>query len=644
MRITFPFQYVPEGAGSTADRLDRGKGHNVTDISRKAESRLRVSRRGFLKASGVGAAAAATGGIGAIPFAASKAAAQQGWDEEHDIVVVGSGAAAFAAAITAKSLGNDAVMFEKGAYVGGTTLVSGGGGWFPSNPRMQEDGFEDPKEDAQKYMARYSWPHLYNPTSPTLGLPQEDYDLLSAFYDTAGEAATYLEEQGAITWTYGRNFGPNFDQVQIDYMESYEENLQPKHRTLHPTLADGNPGGGGDMIGGYQAWAEANDLPIRLYHRVENVITNTRGEIVGVEVSVQDPAAAATAEATPGAAVPAPQTMVVRARKGVIFGSGGFARNADMMHHLMPAPYYGGCSAPTNEGDLLRIATTLGAKLGNLHNVYRNEGIFEQAIASTGAYNCTWFLNGDSFMQVNKTGKRYVNEKRAYQDRPMAHQDWDPNYGDWTSRLSFLIYDGRMQENWGGRFPLPEDPDTAPYIIKGDTIEELADAISERVESLREVTGGVRLDPDFKANLAAELEKFNGFARTGEDKDFKRGSLEYDVTIPYGPYSPTEETAEYPTADQPNPAMYPLREEGPYYAFIMSQAAVDTNGGPVINPNAQITRWDGSAIEGLYGAGNCIASPGVNAYWGGGMTIGNATVWGYRAARHATDAPEKSVD
>jgi succinate dehydrogenase/fumarate reductase flavoprotein subunit len=621
------------------------KGFNVTDVTRSAsESRLRVSRRGFLKASGVGAATAAAGGLGAIPFAASKAATQQGWDAEHDIVVVGSGSAAFAAAITAKSLGNDVAMFEKGAYVGGTTLVSGGGGWFPNNHVMQRDGIADPKEDAIKYMARYSWPHLFNPNSPTYGLTQEDYDLYSAFFDTAGEAAQYLEEEGAITWTYGRNFGPHFDQVQIDYMESYEENVQPTHRTLHPAVEDDQPGMGGDMIGGYQKWAEENGVPINLYHRVDNVITNSNGEVIGVEISIVDPVAEATAVATPGAAAPVSQTISVRARKGVVFGSGGFARNDDMMHHLMPSPYYGGCSAPTNEGDFLRISAALGAKLGNLHNVYRNEGLFEQAIASTGAYNCTWFLSGDSFFQVNKTGKRYVNEKRAYQDRPMAHQDWDANYGDWTSRLSFYIYDQRVQDNWGGSFPLPEDPTTAPYVIMGNTIEELADAINERVESLRDVTGNVSLDPAFKENLTAEIAKFNEFARNGEDLDFKRGSLAYDVTIPYGPYTPTEETAEYPSADQPNAAMYPLREEGPFYAFIMAQAAVDTNGGPVINPDAQITRWDGSAIEGLYGAGNCIASPGVNAYWGGGMTIGNATVWGYRAALHATNSAEKSVD
>ncbi|MGH2549433.1 MAG: twin-arginine translocation signal domain-containing protein, partial [Thermomicrobiales bacterium] len=45
---------------------------------RTRESRLRVSRRGFLKAGGVSAALAA-GAVGAVPFTSSKAFAQQSW-------------------------------------------------------------------------------------------------------------------------------------------------------------------------------------------------------------------------------------------------------------------------------------------------------------------------------------------------------------------------------------------------------------------------------------------------------------------------------------------------------------------------------------------------------------------------------------
>src|SRR5699024_4310184 len=145
-------------------------------------SRLRVSRRGFIKASGAGVAAA---GLGAVPFAASAAASEQGWDEEHDIVVIGSGGAGFAAAITARAQGNDVAIFEKGAYAGGTTLVSGGGAWLPNNHLMQKDGHDDPRDWALKYMTRYSFPHLYNPDDPQYGLSDDDYALLTTYYDNA---------------------------------------------------------------------------------------------------------------------------------------------------------------------------------------------------------------------------------------------------------------------------------------------------------------------------------------------------------------------------------------------------------------------------------------------------------------------------
>lgn len=225
----------------------------------------------------------------------------------------------------------------------------------------------------------------------------------------------------------------------------------------------------------------------------------------------------------------------------------------------------------------------------------------------------------------------------------MAHFDYDPNEGDWTNRLGFFVYDQRVQDNWGGRFPLPQDPATAPYIVSGNTVEELAAAIAERVESLSDVTGSFTLNENFAAYLTDEVARFNEFASTGVDEDFERGERGYDTKVPYPPFAQTATLEEYPSADQPNAAMYPLSEEGPYYAFITSPAAVDTNGGPVINSHGQIVRWDNTPIEGLYGAGNAVASTSVNAYWGGGATLGNAHVWGYQAALHAVASDEKAV-
>ena len=48
-----------------------------------------------------------------------------------------------------------------------------------------------------------------------------------------------------------------------------------------------------------------------------------------------------------------------------------------------------------------------------------------------------------------------------------------------------------------------------------------------------------------------------------------------------------------------------------------------------------MVRPDGSAIDGLYGAGNCVASPAGQAYWGGGSTLGLAVTFGWLAGEHA---------
>ena len=84
-----------------------------------------VSRRSFLTAAGIGAA----GIIGAsmLPGCSNeKGASAEGdaWDLETDIVVVGSGAAGVAAAVTAIEEGAEVVMVEKADLIGGATSAT----------------------------------------------------------------------------------------------------------------------------------------------------------------------------------------------------------------------------------------------------------------------------------------------------------------------------------------------------------------------------------------------------------------------------------------------------------------------------------------------------------------------------------------
>ncbi|MEZ5171295.1 MAG: FAD-dependent oxidoreductase [Acidimicrobiia bacterium] len=544
------------------------------------------------------------------------------FDFDADVLVVGTGGAGFAAAITAAVEGASVVMFERNDHIGGTTGASGGTAWIPNNASLRAQGKEDPRDDALRYMCRMSHPQYYCPDHPTLGLPADAYELIANHYDNASAAIDYLTEAGVFDLCADTRAPDPDNPMEMpsgnllqgfpDYGADLEENKLPTGRHLFPT--PGTPG----MVEQLELGAEKYGVRVVMEHQAVTLLRNEDGEIAGLQLRRGH------------------QPVLARARKAVIFASGGYAHNAELVERYLPGRVYGTCSTLGAQGDFVRIGLEVGAALGNMKNAWWKQVPLEAALASPTPPS-VWLPWGDSMIQVNKYGRRVVNEKMGYSDRSQIHSVYDPTRREYPNLLLFMIYDDAVasSESMDGMrqpLPLPGDPDPG-FVIKGETWDDLAAEVDARLAELEEHTAGLRLDASFSENLAATIDRFNGFAATGTDLDFHRGEGAIDRAW----NGPNREGS-------PNPTLAPFAEEGPYRCIIVGAGTLDTNGGPVINTSAQVLDGHGTPIPGLYGAGNCIASPAGQAYWGPGATIGLGITYGHLAGRAAAAEAEKHFD
>jgi len=533
---------------------------------------------------------------------APESAAGVHWDIDVDIVVVGGALAGFTTALHAHELGASVVVLEKAARVGGTARKAVAGMWVPNNRFMQEAGTADRKEDALAYLARMARPLLFDPTDQYLGLTQWEFELFDALYDNADTAFRALEALGAEL-----EQDPDFP----DYHMHLPEVTAPRGRELFPHNPDGTRGDGESFIAALAELVAQRQIPVHVDHRVAGVIVDETGRVVGVRVETPDGEIAA------------------RGRKAVVFCSGGFTHNEEMRRNYMGGRVVGGCAALSNEGDFHRIALRLGIPLVNMDAAYLAPLVLEKMLRRDPTMMGVFAVSGDSLLMVNSTGRRAVNEKAPYQDRTIQMLSWNPHDAQHPNFLMFPVWDQRAADRFPGGFLgafIPEPGADASHVVSGSTLEELAVALDERLAKLGADARNMRLSADFAASLRGTVERFNGFARSGVDEDFRRGETPIEITF-HGPVADDNHSK--------NGLMFPLAEQGPYYATILAPGTLDTKGGPRVNTSGQVLGADEQPVPGLYAVGNASAAPTGQGYISGGMTFGPIITFGYLAAHAA---------
>ena len=437
------------------------------------EGACTLDRRRFLKGSVVGALSV---GAGSSVVSAGNPA-KPSWDLETDVLVVGTGAAGCCAALAAQHAGARVTLLEKAAHKGGTTLKSQGIYWVPNNTRLRALGAEDPREDALRYMARVSYPQLYDADASKLGLPDAAYELIAAYYDNASRVVDWLHEITALTSIFYP--GPSHVSQLPDYYSHLPEDREPQGgRALAAANERGEPIGGAGLVRELHSAIEVRSLPLLLSHRALR-LTMQQGRVAGL-----------VAENPSGAAVR------IRALRGVVLATGGFTHNAELTHNFLRGPILGGCAMPAAEGDAIAIAGEAGAALGNMNNAWWTPVLLEEAARNSAVSVGVFNLPGAAMIQVNRHGRRFVSEKAPYNERTQAQFLWDAYLGEFQNLVGIMIYDADAAWEAAGSFPVPKT--TASHVIRGETLAQLEAKLRRRLAELSEHTSGIQLSEHFE--------------------------------------------------------------------------------------------------------------------------------------------------
>jgi succinate dehydrogenase/fumarate reductase flavoprotein subunit len=552
---------------------------------------------------------------------------------EHDVVVIGSGAAAMTAAVTAAHGGLNVLLVEKADCFGGTSAISGGVAWLPNNPHIVQTGETDSRERALRYF------------ESLVGRDRMRPEVMEAFVCNAPRLVEFLEKSTEVQFertTYpdykshldggmpagrslsareydGRLLGSHFDSLRppmkelcilgsmmvdgtdvqhfMNLTHSFSSFMHATRRFARFVIDRIRYGRGARLVMGNALIARlmksSLDAGVTLWHSTPALrLVKEDGRIVGVVVQRE------------GA------ELLVRVRHGVVIGTGGFSHDEELKRRLIPHPEHHQTLCPeSNSGDGIRMALNVGAKLGgNTWHNFIGTQVAMMRDRDGRIVSKIPFLRRDrnkpGFVLISRRGKRFVNESWPYND--VAHAMNNAA----EAVPSFLICDHVRLRRYGLGMVRPGPALVRPlgkylesgHVVRANTIAELAKAIGVDAAALEET-----------------VLKNNEYARIGKDLDFGKGDTTYD------------RWQGDPTV-KPNPSLGPI-ERAPYYALTLWPGNLGTACGLETDARARALDEAGQPIAGLYACGCDMHSVFTGSYPGGGGSIGPGMTFGFIAGR-----------
>ncbi len=557
---------------------------------------------------------------------------------EYDLIVAGSGAGGMAAALFAAIAGKRVLLVERTEYLGGTSAYSAGTTWVPNTLHAATFGGEDTPEKAATFLDAV----VGNNSSRALR---------SAFLAAGPAAIATLEAQSQVKFRpYARH---------PDYVQE-ASGVTVRSRALEPLPFDGRALGaalgkvrppipeftilGGMMVdrtdinhllGMTKSMASARHAAMILGRYARDRLAGPRGTrlvmgnaLIGrllasllernVDI-VTETSIRALERGSDGIQAATMEGNGVRrriaTRLGVVSAAGGFGRNPERRTQLMhtPTPDFSP-AAPGHTGEMQALAIGLGARLsegGADTAFWAPVSVRKRADGSTAVFPHFVLDRGKpGTVCVNQAGKRFVNEAVSYHEFARA---MFATHGNAAAIPTYLIADAAALKKYGLGMVRPNTRNLAPYTADGYLVE---------AQSVAELAG--KLGVDARA-LEATVADMNGYAETGKDTAFGRGTTAYH-------------TVNGDAENKPNPNLGFIRK-APFYAVRLYPGDIGAATGLVTDANAQVLGEDNQPIGRLYAVGNDMQSIMGGTYPGPGITIGPAMVFAYRAIQHAIGRP-----
>ena len=525
------------------------------------------------------------------------------------------------AALAAAARGLDTVLLEKSSYFGGSTARSGGGVWIPNNYALQAAGQGDDPELSKLYL------------DSIVGdvVPKVRRD---TYLERGPEVLDFIRARTPLRFTWvpqyadyhpeapgGRAAGRSAEPVPMDarFLGEELERLHPQYTkapaNLIVTQADFRKISLGlrtvrgpltmakvllrrivSLLRGQKMFAMGNAIAIGLRKGLMDAGVPVHYDTELTDLVIEDGRVVGVRVRRDG------EEAVVRARRGVILGSGGFEKNLEMREKYQPQPtsvdWTTGSQFNTGGGILAGIAA--GAQTDLMDDAWWGPTI----PLPSGPWFCLAERNLPGSIIVNQAGQRFMNEALPYVEA--VHEIYRGEATGVGHVPAWMVIDQRYRNRYlfaglSPRQPFPGRWYKNGTVVKAATLEELAAQIDVPPGALTET-----------------VRRFNGLAETGVDADFHRGESAYDKY-----YSD-------PTV-KPNPSLHVI-DQAPFYAVKIVPGDLGTKGGLVTDERARVVRADGSVVTGLYAAGNCSAAVMGRTYAGPGATIGPALTFGYLAA------------